>query len=882
MSTAYVEASNHPVFVEVVDDLVENLFYTDNHLKRDKKCIDKEKIQKAAWLATIAALGDDKNAKNLANAFGVLLHLYEKEEMLYEQLCYILQSRTGNIQASKHLSLIISNDKFNQSFGSFLDLELSHQRLQARMQFHGESVFYWSEFQRKLWELLHSKNHIAISAPTSAGKSFAIQNYIYQGILEKDRYTALYVVPTKALINQVSHSFKVKFGPHEIPIRTTVSEESFKNPPNKIVFVLTPERCLNLFQKRAYNAIQPDFVFIDEIQNIEDNSRGTLLEFVIHQLSEKWRGTKLVIAGPYVTGLSKLLRGITNIDPYEHRTEINSTFQLKVVLQARSKTKLLSFKIISPTKSIITGEVNMKRSIYSKIKTNLGDALEAVISEFGLNSTNIIYAPKKNLAEKWALKIAPTIGMNNPEITEGADNRVKELVDFLSEEVHPKYSLIRTLRMGVAFHHAGLPEIARSEVEELYKDGAIKNIVCTPTLLQGVNLPADKLFIIKPNVKNDSLSSFDFINLVGRAGRIDTKLYGAVYCIEIVDEPWGLEKLSNDYIKEVCSTTENSLINYYNTLISNLPKNPREYSFSEDDEFGKVDSIKSTISLIRHGFIQDKKHLQNYLQKKNLPVGKIDQILVTLEQSLNNITIPVSLLNQNPLIDPLLQDELYQRIIKDGYENWLISKHPYSKKIDTIEMDRRKAHFQEKGFYAQFEDIAERLNSIFKIEDELALNDFSIKTIRQIVRDAVFWMSGNNYRGFIQREIDNSDDDEITEEYIDTITRRITTHINRNITFLLVKYFKLWSDILHENIPAEQKDQYNYFLALPNMLEMGSFDPRALELMSMGITRTVALKLTSQIPKNFAGNLDNWLRGQRKLELLPIFKRYLMKNGYIF
>lgn len=40
-----------------------------------------------------------------------------------------------------------------------------------------------------------------------------------------------------------------------------------------------------------------------------------------------------------------------------------------------------------------------------------------------------------------------------------------------------------------------LPSTIRARIESLYKDGKIHTLFCTSTLLEGVNLPADNLFI---------------------------------------------------------------------------------------------------------------------------------------------------------------------------------------------------------------------------------------------------------------------------------------------------------------------------------------------------------------------------------------------------
>src|SRR5690606_32023005 len=59
-----------------------------------------------------------------------------------------------------------------------------------------------TSFQRKLWDQLNVSTHVAISAPTSAGKSFLICLNVLANIVGKQG-TSIYIVPTLTLMGQV-------------------------------------------------------------------------------------------------------------------------------------------------------------------------------------------------------------------------------------------------------------------------------------------------------------------------------------------------------------------------------------------------------------------------------------------------------------------------------------------------------------------------------------------------------------------------------------------------------------------------------------------------------------------------------------------------------
>lgn len=94
---------------------------------------------------------------------------------------------------------------------------------------------------------------------------------------------------------------------------------------------------------------------------------------------------------------------------------------------------------------------------------------------------------------------------------------------------------------------------------------------------------------------------------------------------------------------------------------------------------------------------------------------------------------------------------------------------------------------------------------------------------------------------------------------MDRAASHVTKNISSNITFKLVKYFSLWSDITRACIPENEHEEHAYALSLPSMVELGSYDPRVLELMSLGINRSIALKLRKDLPKNVE-NIEEWLK----------------------
>ena len=90
----------------------------------------------------------------------------------------------------------------------------------------------------------------------------------------------------------------------------------------------------------------------------------------------------------------------------------------------------------------------------------------------------------------------------------------------ISDYLKPQYNLLTCLRKGIIYHHGSVPDAIRIYIEDLYKKGkAIKYVITSSTLLSGVNLPAERMFILDNRRGRSKLSHDAFKNLVGRVCR---------------------------------------------------------------------------------------------------------------------------------------------------------------------------------------------------------------------------------------------------------------------------------------------------------------------------------------------------------------------------
>jgi superfamily II DNA/RNA helicase len=866
----------------MIDALVYNEFARRQQIAVEAIAIDGEKFKKCVWLASVLASSADEAVIQRVHLFAVLGYLQFQDDRALESVTLLLLARIGNLTAaSRHLphyrligrASTVDGGNSYQEFDSSLSYEVANLIDYSTLRLDRQNIIA-THFQKHLWTELSNTKGVSISGPTSSGKSFIIKKYFRSVFATKKEARCLYIVPSRALINQVSDDF------HSELLGLAEIKTAFLHEPGEdlsrrnTLYVLTPERCLRLIQADDVADQSFDVIFIDEIQNVEEESgRGSILEYVAIELRNRFRESQIVVAGPNIENVGQVYSRLFNDQPAVVATNVSPVFQIKSTIRPQSGRDIeVRLQILD--KRAQQFRVLASEDIEKKFKLSIGDGLAALLPVFAKGQQSIVYAPKTNLVENWAIKFAASIEEPETEL----ENETSQLIEFLSEEIHPKYFLIECLKKKVAFHHGRLPDLVRKEIEEGYLDGRIQTLFCTSTLLQGVNLPAQNLFVVSAQKLTDELTPFEFGNLIGRAGRLRDSFYGTIFCIERdSSDEWAQAYYDSPPDKKIVTSVEKSLAKE-GWLLDESQRSYHDIKGTRD---------RSTVVFLRQKFLKDKDEFRAYVALKGLP----ETVAVNLEQATANavsgISLTSTILRANPSIDPLLQDRLYKQVVEDGIQRWCIT--PNSDFMKRLSAANVPDAFEKKTFYWQLVDIFERLESIFRIQSEVYF-DYNIPglSIRSMCVYGVNWINGLTYRELIDRDVKwyanhQHPDKRIDPNNTDQVNTRINKVINiysRIVTHVLVKYLKLLNDIIEPMMNDDQRDKYKFHLSLPNSIELGSSEPAVRKLISAGVLRSVALKIFGVFKQvNGYENLDivSWLGTQSTVGLKPIYLRYLSK-----
>ena len=418
-----------------------------------------------------------------------------------------------------------------------------------------------TDFQQRLWTSLSKGKSTAVTAPTSAGKSFALQLFLVASLTIHKNW-GLYIVPTRALINQVSSSlssFFKKLRKLDLEVCTIPISPPETGTAQAGVYVLTQERLQILLESDTPIAF--NLAIADEAQMVADGARGVILQSVVEKLHFRFPKIQFLFGSPQ-TRNPIIYKKIFDLGDVDLVPEPESPVAKNLIFLDTDSIRNDEVEI----SALIGGKVHTLGHIVLDYKLYDPDQTLACLSRvFGQDEKSLVYAGGQARCEKIAGHLVQLI--LEGVCQEGEPDQDPELTDFskfLKNHVHPEFLLAQTVLHGVGFHYGNMPAIVRRTIEEFFDQGRLSFLVCTSTLLHGVNLPAKNLFLLDPTkgrdweeAKDIPISTLEFWNLAGRAGRLGRDFEGNVFLID--QAKWRSKPFEGERLQEVKPAIETAL-----------------------------------------------------------------------------------------------------------------------------------------------------------------------------------------------------------------------------------------------------------------------------------------------------------------------------------
>jgi hypothetical protein len=329
------------------------------------------------------------------------------------------------------------------------------------------------QMQILLWLL--QGDSVVLSAPTSFGKSLLVDAFL----VRKRPRTVVVILPTIALIDETRRRYMRSFrGSYRII--TTVAEDY--DPRQPTIFVLTQER----FLQRKDN-IQINFLFVDEFYKLDPHrgdARFETLNLALYRALPI--AAQSFMAGPHIRNIELGAKWSGNFRFV--RTDYR-TVTVNVV--DRSQSQQLFDTFLADLRSV--GEES------SLVFTATPGSAQRLMDD--LVSSGISYPS--------------TIG--------------PQLADWVKDNYHPDWPVAGGNENGIAIHHGRLPRSLGQLFVHLFNVHEIKVLICTSTLIEGVNTSAANVFIYDKKINRSDFDFFSFANIRGRVGRMMRHFVGNAF-----------------------------------------------------------------------------------------------------------------------------------------------------------------------------------------------------------------------------------------------------------------------------------------------------------------------------------------------------------------
>lgn len=334
--------------------------------------------------------------------------------------------------------------------------------------------------QSVLLKSLLNGESVAVSAPTSFGKSFVIDAFISI----KKPANVVIIVPTIALTDETRRRLTRKFGDKYKIITTPSIEVDEKN-----IFIFPQERAIGYID--VIKSI--DLLIVDEFYKAGtyfDKDRSPVLLKAIFEFSKKAKQRYFLAPNisdlketPFTKGMSFIKTDFNTV-----YTQVHSTFG-EIETNEEKFQSLLKIITENPSKSLI----------YVSSHTNLKEVADFLNRNLPIT--------KSQLQEQFS--------------------------DWLKQNYGQTYKLSDYVKKGLGIHTGRLHRsLAQIQVRLFEENNGLDNIIATSSLIEGINTSAEKVILWNNKIANANLNFFTYKNIIGRGGRMFKHFVGQIYLLE--------------------------------------------------------------------------------------------------------------------------------------------------------------------------------------------------------------------------------------------------------------------------------------------------------------------------------------------------------------
>lgn len=328
-------------------------------------------------------------------------------------------------------------------------------------------------------------DNIAVSAPTSFGKSFIVDAFI--AIRQPEN--VVMIVPTIALADETRRRIEHKFSHKYKIITTTDATITERN-----IFIFPQERSFAYLDKLE----KIDMLIVDEFYKassmFDDDRSSSLLSAIIE--------------------LGRISRQKYYLAPNIHKIADN------VFTQGMQFMRLTDFKTV----------ITKAAKIYEKRRNdeNVDEFKKNYLVNILQNNTakTLVYAGSYNNINKVSTILADNLPYKETSL-------LRDFNDWLKVNYGDSFSLCQLSERGIGIHNGKMHRsLSQIQVKLFECTEGLNTIISTSSIIEGVNTQAEQVIVWSNKNGSHKFDYFTYRNIIGRAGRMFKYFVGKVYLLE--------------------------------------------------------------------------------------------------------------------------------------------------------------------------------------------------------------------------------------------------------------------------------------------------------------------------------------------------------------
>lgn len=445
-------------------------------------------------------------------------------------------------------------------------------------------VELWPSQREAARRATNVKDDLVVALPTSAGKTRIAEIATLMALSSGRR--VLIVTPLRALSAQTERSFRRTFAPLGFSVSSLYGASGLSAGDedalrSREIVIATPEKLD--FALRSDPGVIGDvgLIVLDEGHMIGPSEREIRYETLVQRLLRRSdaRDRRIVCLSailPSGDELNDLTAWIRADEPGEPvRSAWRPTRQRFGTLEWRRKDARLSLDLAEGgpfLDKFVVRKAALGRERKPYPRTNAHLALFAAWEFAAQGKRTLIFSTQANWVEGYGRQVVDLCRRGYLDSLLEDEATIARALEVGKEWLGEFHPAVASLRAGVAIHHGRLPSPFLRELEILLSEGALKVIVASPTLSQGLNLNAAVLLVPSIYRAGTRMTGEEFANVAGRAGRAFVDVEGLIVHVMFDRLNWRRGEWSDLVASSKARTLKSGLIQIVAEILTRLTR----------------------------------------------------------------------------------------------------------------------------------------------------------------------------------------------------------------------------------------------------------------------------------------------------------------------